>query len=173
MAIVQIRHDTRGRAYFRRRVAAGKPRWRRCERSNDDCPMWYIGSSWPTRVRRAREDTGGDYDIQRGRPNPDGRLFGPVTARSRHRANAPRPRQPISGQGHTRRDRADRWVPEARSRLVLRGLRGDRSPALTISAASVRTHPSQGRAAGNGRTAAGRYQARYETRQPAHPAGSR
>jgi transposase len=46
MAIVQIRHDTPGRAYFRRRVAAGKtPMEARCGPSNGDCPMWSTGSS--------------------------------------------------------------------------------------------------------------------------------
>jgi transposase len=31
MAIVQLRHDTEGRAYYRRKLAAGKPRWKPCE----------------------------------------------------------------------------------------------------------------------------------------------
>jgi transposase len=29
-AIVQLRHDTEGRAYYGRKLAAGKPRWKRC-----------------------------------------------------------------------------------------------------------------------------------------------
>jgi len=42
--------------------------------------------------------TGGDSDIQRGRPNPDGRLFGQATTRTHRRAYANR---------HTRRRRSD------------------------------------------------------------------
>jgi transposase len=29
-AFVQLRHDTPGRAYYRRKLAAGRPRWRQC-----------------------------------------------------------------------------------------------------------------------------------------------
>jgi transposase len=29
-AIVQIRHDTEGRAYYRRKLAAGKTSWKHC-----------------------------------------------------------------------------------------------------------------------------------------------
>jgi hypothetical protein len=29
-AIVQIRHDTEGRAYYRRKLAARQDRWKRC-----------------------------------------------------------------------------------------------------------------------------------------------
>ena len=32
MAVVQLRHDTAGRAYYRRRLAEGKPRWKPCAR---------------------------------------------------------------------------------------------------------------------------------------------
>ncbi len=38
MAVVQLRHDTEGRAYYRRKLAAGKTRWRPCARSSDGCP---------------------------------------------------------------------------------------------------------------------------------------
>ena len=55
MAVVQLRHDTEGRAYFRRKLAAGKTRWKPCAASNEDCPMWSIGRWWPTRGRRVRE----------------------------------------------------------------------------------------------------------------------
>jgi transposase len=43
MAVVQLRHATRGRACYDRKVAAGKPRWRRCARSNANSPTWYSG----------------------------------------------------------------------------------------------------------------------------------
>jgi hypothetical protein len=29
MAVVQLRHPAKGRAYYDRKVAAGKPRWKR------------------------------------------------------------------------------------------------------------------------------------------------
>jgi len=93
--IVQIRHDTEGRAYFRRRVAAGKTKMealRALKRRLSDVVLP------PTRRRHPQGEPGrthgGDYDIQRGRPNSDGRLFGPVTARARHRAYNATPRRP-------------------------------------------------------------------------------
>jgi transposase len=55
MAIVQIRHDTPGRAYYRRRLAEGKQRWKRCAASNADCPTWSTGRWPPTRRRRVRQ----------------------------------------------------------------------------------------------------------------------
>src|SRR4051794_41714056 len=38
MAIVQLRRDTPGRAYYRRRLVEGKPRWKRSALSNATCP---------------------------------------------------------------------------------------------------------------------------------------
>ncbi|MFF0371918.1 transposase [Micromonospora sp. NPDC005087] len=38
MAVVQLRHDTEGRAHYRRKLAAGKHRWRPCAHSSDGCP---------------------------------------------------------------------------------------------------------------------------------------
>jgi hypothetical protein len=35
------------------------------------------------RQRRFERTLGGDFNIQRGRPNPNHRLFGPVTSRTR------------------------------------------------------------------------------------------
>ena len=50
----------------------------------------------PARRRRGQGEPGrthgGDCGIQRGRPNSDGRLFGPVTARAQPRAYPPQPR---------------------------------------------------------------------------------
>jgi transposase len=48
MAVVQLRHDTEGRAYFRRKLAAGKTPMEASAASNDDCPMWSIGRCAPT-----------------------------------------------------------------------------------------------------------------------------
>ena len=64
-AIVQIRHDTEGRAYYRRKLAAGKTRWKPCAASNDGSPTSSTGSSSPTpsapssAMTRAREGTAG------------------------------------------------------------------------------------------------------------------
>ena len=38
MAVVQLRNPTEGRAYFDRKVAARKHRWKRCAPSNGGCP---------------------------------------------------------------------------------------------------------------------------------------
>ena len=51
--------------------------------------MWCIGNSLLTRFKAIPGTPGGDYNIQRARPNPDGRLFRPVTARARYLAYAP------------------------------------------------------------------------------------
>jgi transposase len=64
-AVVQLRTDTDGRAYFRRKRAEGKGAvWRPSAASNGGCPTWSTGSSSPTPTanrtrRRAREDTPG------------------------------------------------------------------------------------------------------------------
>jgi len=87
MAIVQLRNDTEGRAYFRRKVAAGKnqdgspavpqtaairralpPARRRGRPSPAD--TWRLNGNGPGRTR------GGGYEIQRGRHQPHSRLFG-------------------------------------------------------------------------------------------------
>jgi transposase len=60
--IVQLRHDTPGRAYYRRKRAAGKPRWKPCAACDGASPTPSTGS-WPptpaTRKTRAREGTPG------------------------------------------------------------------------------------------------------------------
>jgi hypothetical protein len=84
--IVQMRHDTDGRAYYRRKLAESKTRSRPCAAYAGGCPKWSTLSSSPTpqpgpraRTRRAREDTPrGDSAIQRGRPTPGHRHFGSV-----------------------------------------------------------------------------------------------
>ena len=62
MAITQIRHDTPGRAYYRRKRAAGKSHKEalRClKRRLSD--VVYRQLLRDAQGRRAREDTGGDY----------------------------------------------------------------------------------------------------------------
>jgi hypothetical protein len=50
MAIVQLRNDTEGRAYYRRKVSAGKTTMEAMRApSNADCPTSPTASSLPTR----------------------------------------------------------------------------------------------------------------------------
>ena len=91
MAIVQVRHDTPGRAYYRRLLARREDP----ERGPADPQTPPVRRRLPADGRRPATTTGrasgpgrtpgGDTRIQRGRPiHPDGRLFGSVTARTRH-----------------------------------------------------------------------------------------
>ncbi|WP_236648056.1 MULTISPECIES: IS110 family transposase [Micromonospora] len=85
MAVVQLRHDTEGRAYYRRKLAAGKtpmeamrtqaPAVRHRLQANDQRRQ--ESRDGPGRTR------GGDSSIQRGRPDPHDRHFGTVTSRTR------------------------------------------------------------------------------------------
>ena len=67
MAIVQLRNDTEGRAYYRRKLAAGKTPWKPCAASNGACPTW--STSRCARTRNA---------WQRAREDKRGRLFNPA-----------------------------------------------------------------------------------------------
>ncbi|WP_411284543.1 IS110 family transposase [Lapillicoccus sp.] len=90
-AATQIRLDTPGRAYYRRKIAAGKTRAeaRRClKRRISDALYREAGRRRTTRGRRAaRGGSGralrGVSDIQRGRPAPAHRHFGSATSRTR------------------------------------------------------------------------------------------
>ena len=85
--IVQLRHDTPGRAYYRRKLAAGKTPMEamRCLRRRlSDAVYRQLaadargpGRSEPGRAPR------GVSDIQRGRPVPGHRHFGSATSRTR------------------------------------------------------------------------------------------
>jgi len=88
MAVVQLRNPTEGRAYYDRKVAAGKtpreamralkrrlPR-RRLPPDDHRCPG---SGNGPGRTH------GGGYRLQRGRLEPQHRHFGEVTSRTRHR----------------------------------------------------------------------------------------
>jgi hypothetical protein len=77
MAVVQLRNPTQGRAYVDRKVAAGKPRWKRCKRSNGGCPTSSTTrcSLMPRQQRRVREALGDLSEILHDRPDPDSRLF--------------------------------------------------------------------------------------------------
>ena len=91
-AATQIRLDTAGRAYYRRKLAAGKTRMEamRClKRRISDAVYRQLArrrpSRQPTDVARVREGTAGRHSrIQRGRPAPAHRHFGSATSRTRN-----------------------------------------------------------------------------------------
>jgi Transposase IS116/IS110/IS902 family len=62
MAVVQLRHDTAGRAYYRRRLGEGKTTMEALRAFNATCPTWSM-SRWsatpnqPAPAGRVREDT--------------------------------------------------------------------------------------------------------------------
>ena len=89
-AIVQIRHDTEGRAYYRRKLAAGKTPMEalRClkRRLSDVVYRQLVADAGQPRsqMRRVREGTAGRHSrIQRGRLTPAHRHFGSATSRTR------------------------------------------------------------------------------------------
>ena len=89
-AVVQIRNDTPGRDYYRRKLAAGRPRSKRCAASSarisDAIYRQLLATHAPDasqrRHRRGHRGCGsgralrGDSRIQRGRPAPAHRHFG-------------------------------------------------------------------------------------------------
>jgi transposase len=119
--IVQIRHDTPGRRYYLRKLAEGKTPLEamRClrrrlsdvvyrqlvadaERANPGRP----GRGGPGRA------TGGDYKLQRGRPNPHSRTFGQATTRTRtpDATRRPSPQRTPTGLGSCQPRRRARGV---------------------------------------------------------------
>ena len=96
-AIVQIRHDTEGRAYYRRKLAAGKTPMEalRClkRRLSDVVYRQLVADA-----ARAEQVDGcgsgraprGDTTIQRGRLTPAHRHFGSATSRTREPDATPR-----------------------------------------------------------------------------------
>jgi transposase len=86
MAVVQLRRDTEGRRYYRRKLAAGKTP----DGSHARPQTAPVRHRLPTDGRRRQtladgpgRTHGGDSAIQRGRPKPQGRHFGEVTSRTR------------------------------------------------------------------------------------------
>jgi transposase len=112
-AIVQIRHDTEGRAYYRRKLAESKTPMEalRClKRRISDAIYRQLVADAKAAAETAstHEDAGpggalgGVFAIQRGRPvHPGHRLFGPATSRTRSTdATAdPNAREPPRGLG--------------------------------------------------------------------------
>ena len=89
-AVSQIRLDTPGRAYYRRKLAAGKTRWKPCAASSGGSPTPSIVSSrrrQDDRHRRPGRGSGralrGVSCIQRGRLPPAHRHFGSATPGTR------------------------------------------------------------------------------------------
>jgi len=98
MAVVQLRNPTEGRAYYDRKVAAGKHRWKRCALSNGGSP----GIVYHQMIHRPAGSTngpgrtrGGGYWLQRGRLQPQHRRFGEVTSRARQPPTLPRQADPF------------------------------------------------------------------------------
>ena len=108
-AIVQIRHDTEGRAYYRRKLAESKTPMEalRClKRRLSDAVYRQLVADADAARRRHRggpgRALGGVFTIQRGRPvHPGHRLFGSATSRTRsHDATRrPGPCEPPRGLG--------------------------------------------------------------------------
>ena len=77
MAVVQLRHRTEGRAYYRREKAAGKTSMeamRALKRRLSNVVYARMVADANDRQGRAREDTGDDSAIQRDRPTPTSAL---------------------------------------------------------------------------------------------------
>jgi transposase len=89
IAITQIRGDTDGRAYYQRKRQEGKSHreaLRACEAGSGRCRLPPAPARPADRAGGGSGRTsGGDSAVQRGRLNPDSRLFGQVTSRTRHR----------------------------------------------------------------------------------------
>jgi hypothetical protein len=106
MVVVQLRHDTEGRAYYRRKRAAGKTSMeamRALKRRLSDVVYGQLVAD----QRRGRDtgqpeqaspggQAGGGYWLQRGRLEPQRRRFGEVTSRTRQH-------RPYPGHGNGRR----------------------------------------------------------------------
>jgi transposase len=90
MAIVQLRHDTPGRAYYRRRLAEGKTPMEAIRALKRHLSDVVYPADDPRRASRPNQPDGSgrthgsDSAIQRGQLNPDSQLFGQVTPRTRY-----------------------------------------------------------------------------------------
>jgi len=91
-AVVQLHHDTEGRAYFRRKQAEGKGGLEatRCpkKRLSDAAYRQLVADSLTLRTDHRGGEPGrtprSDSSIQRGRPDPTRRHFGSATTRTRN-----------------------------------------------------------------------------------------
>ena len=105
-AFVQLRHDTPGRAYYRRKLAAGKTPMEamRCLRAPVRRRLPAAGRRRQSAHSKGRPGRAprGVFDVQRGRPVPGHRPFGSATSRTRTPDATPRPASP-RGPGPRRR----------------------------------------------------------------------
>jgi hypothetical protein len=122
-AACQIRLDTPGRAYYRRKLAAGKSRSRRCAASSDVSPTpsidQLIADAPSRRTHSCKRGSGraprGVTSIQRGRLEPAHRRFGSATSRTREtdatravdRPEETHPEAPATGPFDTEGSRCD------------------------------------------------------------------
>jgi hypothetical protein len=87
MAVVQLRHPTKGRAYYDRKVAAGKSpmeAMRALKRRLSNVVFRQMKADAHATRTGPGGHTGGGYWLQRGRLIPQRRHFGEVTSRTRH-----------------------------------------------------------------------------------------
>ena len=99
MAVVQLRNPTEGRAYYDRKVAAGKTPTRSDARPQTPAVRHRLSPDDPRRPARGNgpgRTRGGGYWLQRGRLAPQRRHFGEVTSRTRHRRPYARKASPFS-----------------------------------------------------------------------------
>ena len=99
MAVVQLRNPTEGRAYYDRKVAAGKtPReaMRALKRRLSDIVYHQMITDARRSGNGPGRTPGGGYWLQRGRLTPQRRHFGEVTSRTRHTRPYARKASPFS-----------------------------------------------------------------------------
>ena len=130
-AASQIRLDTPGRAYYQRKLAAGKTRAKRCAASSAASPTPSIANSSPTpkppsysRERGSGRAPRGVTQIQRGRLTPAHRHFGSATSRTRTND---------ATRGHDDAEDHDLETPATRL-LTSEGCRNDATSAPSQSA---------------------------------------
>ena len=103
--MVQLRNDTEGRAYYRRKLQQSKTSMEamRCLRRRlSDVVYRQLAADAALRAHgagRPGRALGDDSEIQRGRPDPGHRLFGPATSRTRTLDATPARRPPKTPPG--------------------------------------------------------------------------
>jgi transposase IS116/IS110/IS902 family protein len=98
LAIVQLRRDTEGRRYYRRRFAEGEALRALKRRLSDVVYRQMLPDAKRFETGRGGHP-GSDSDIQRGRPNPHDRHFGQVTSGPPNHSLEHRPWPPLGTEG--------------------------------------------------------------------------
>ena len=120
MAVVQLRHPTEGRAYYDRKVAAGKTpmeAMRALKRRLSDIVYHQMITDARAAGNGPGRTRGGGYWLQRGRLAPQHRHFGEVTSRTRHHTTL-RQRKPAHSPGRSRRLRQRRTAAAVKRTLL-------------------------------------------------------